>query len=182
MEEVWKDVKGFEGLYQVSNMGRVRSLDRDIVTTCRGTVHTRHYKGRIIKPKYAPAGYQEVTLANSGQHKRIQIHRLVALHFVYGYKDGLVVNHKNEIKDDNRAENLEFVTYTYNNTYGEQFKRRYDKHSKRVLKCDKDGTVISEYKSLHVAARQNGTAATVISRWCRSVNKPQNGFIWRFAE
>ena len=56
MEEIWKDIKGYEGLYQVSNMGRVRSLDRDIVTTYRGTVHTRHYKGRIIKPKYATAG------------------------------------------------------------------------------------------------------------------------------
>lgn len=182
MEEIWKDVKGFEGLYQVSNMGRVRSLDRDIVTTCRGTVHTRHYKGRIIKPKYATAGYQGVMLANSGEYKQFQIHRLVALHFVDGYKDGLVVNHKNEIKDDNRAENLEFVTYTYNNTYGEQFKRRYDKHSKRVLKCDKHGNIICEYKSLHDAARQNGTAATVVSRWCKSVYKPQNGFIWRFAE
>ena len=95
MEEVWKDVQGFEGLYHVSNMGRVRSLDRDIVTTYKGTVHTRHYKGRIIKPKYTIAGYQGVTLANSGQHKRIQLHRLVALHFVDGYKDGLVVNHKN---------------------------------------------------------------------------------------
>lgn len=181
MEEIWKDVQGFEGLYQVSNMGRVRSLDRDIVTTYKGTVHTRHYKGRIIKPKYTIAGYQGVTLAKSGQHKRILLHRLVALHFVGGYKERLVVNHKNEIKDDNRAENLEFVTYTYNNTYGEQFKHRYDKHSKRVLKCDKDGTVISEYKSLHDAARQNGTAATVISRWCKSVYKPQNGLIWRFA-
>ena len=181
MEEIWKDIKGFEGLYQISNMGRVRSLDRDIVTTCRGTVHTRHYKGMIIKPKYTPAGYQGVVLANSGVHIRAQIHRLVALHFVDGYKDGLVVNHKNEIKDDNRAENLEFVTSSYNNTYGEQFKRRYDKHSKRVLKCDKNGTVICEYKSLHDAARQNETAATVISRWCNSIHKPKNGFIWRFA-
>lgn len=181
MEEVWKDVQGFEGLYQVSNMGRVRSLDRDIVTTYKGTVHTRHYKGMIIKPKYTPAGYQGVVLANSGVHIRIQVHRLVALHFVDGYKEGLVVNHKNEIKDDNRAENLEFVTYSYNSTYGEQFKRRYDNLSKRVLKCDKDGTVISEYKSLHDAARQNVTKATVVSRWCKSIHKPQNGFIWRFA-
>lgn len=182
MEEIWKDIKGYEGLYQVSNMGRVRSLDRDIVTTYRGTVHTRHYKGKIIKPKYATAGYQAVVLANSGVHIRADIHRIVALHFCDGYKDGLVVNHKNEIKDDNRAENLEFVTYSYNSTYGEQFKHRYDKRSKRVLKCDKDGTVICEYKSLNDAARQNGTAATVISRWCKSIYKPQNEFIWRFAE
>ena len=181
MEEIWKDIKGYEGLYQVSNMGRVRSLDRDITITYKGILHTRHYRGKMIKPKYATAGYQGVMLANSGEYKQFQIHRLVALHFVDGYKDGLVVNHKNEIKDDNRAENLEFVTYTYNNTYGEQFKRRYDKRKKRVLKCDKNGTVICEYKSLHDAASQNVTAATVISRWCKSVNKPHNGFIWRFA-
>lgn len=182
MNEIWKDIRGFEGIYQVSNAGRVRSLDRDIVTTYRGTIHTRHYKGRIIKPKYSLAGYQAVVLANSGVHVRMQVHRIVAFHFVNGFKEGLIVNHKNEIKDDNRAENLEWVTYTYNNTYGEQFVHRYDRRSKRVLKCNKDGSVIAEYKSLNEAARQNGTKGTVVSRWCRHIYSPQNGYVWKFAE
>lgn len=179
MDEIWKDIKGFEGRYQVSNMGRVRSLDRDIVTTYRGTVHTRHYKGRIIKPKYAIAGYQGVTLANSGEYKEFQIHRLVALHFVDGYKDGLVVNHKNEIKDDNRAENLEFVTYTYNNTYGEQFVHRYDKRKMPCYRITSTG-IVTNYESIQDAARKTGHPATVIIRWCKQNRPNQEGDLFKF--
>lgn len=182
MEEIWKDIKGFEGIYQVSNMGLVRSIDRDIVTTYKGTIHIRHYKGKIIKPKYSIAGYQNVVLANSGKHTRAQIHRLVALHFVDGYKDGLVVNHKNEIKDDNRAENLEFVTYTYNNTYGEQFVHRYDKRKIKVAQYDSDGNIINKYESLNEAARKTGHAATVIARWCKGIHKCKEGDIWKFID
>jgi hypothetical protein len=151
------------------------------VTTYRGTVHTRHYKGKIIRPKYTVAGYQGVTLTNSGKYAEKQVHRLVAYHFVNGYKDGLVVNHKNEIKDDNRACNLEWVSYSYNNTYGDQFIHRYDKRCKRVLKYGRDGHLICEFKSVHEAARMNGTAASVVSRWCKGINKDSNGYIWKFS-
>ena len=180
MEEIWKDVQDFEGLYQVSNLGRVRSLDRDITTTYRGTVHVRHYRGVMLIPKKGSAGYQFVVLCDSGRHVCISIHQLVALHFVPGHKDGLIVNHKNEQKDDNRADNLEWCDYTYNNTYGDQFLHRYDGRKMRVIKRDKNGNILGEYESLRDAARQEGHAPTVISRWCRKEHKPQDGYIWDF--
>lgn len=179
-EEIWKDIKGFEGLYQVSNLGRVKSMERDITTTYRGTVHTRHYHPVVLRPKRSMAGYYYVVLCNSGHHQRIGIHQLVAAAFVPGYHEGLIVNHKNEQKNDNRADNLEWCDYTYNNTYGEQFLHRYNARKMPVVKIDRNG--IHRYESLQEAARQTGHAATVITRWCRKINKPKDGSRWRFAD
>lgn len=178
MNEIWKDIKGFEGRYQVSNMGRVRSLDRDIVTTYRGTVHTRHYKGRILIPRKTSNGYAFITLADSGINTNGQIHRLVAMAFVNGYKEGLIVNHKNENKSDNRAENLEWCDYTYNNTYGEQFVHRYDKRKMPCCRIDKAG-VITYYESLREAARKTGFTVQAVIRWCKQNRPNQEGDLFK---
>jgi hypothetical protein len=178
MDEIWKDIKGFEGRYQVSNMGRVRSLDRDIVTTYRGTVHTRHYKGKILAFKKSVPGYYYVVLADSGVHAREAVHRLVAMAFVDGYKDGSIVNHKNCIKTDNRAENLEWCDYTYNNTYGDQFVRRYDKRKMPCYRLEPTG-IVTNYESIQDAARKTGHPATVIIRWCKQNRPNQEGDIWK---
>ncbi len=179
MNEIWKDIKGFEGRYQVSNMGRVRSLDRDIVTTYKGTVHTRHYKGKILIPRKSSHGYAFITLADSGIYTNGQIHRLVAMAFVDGYKDGAIVNHKNEIKSDNRAENLEWCDYTYNNTYGEQFVHRYDKRKMPCSRIDTTGAT-TNYESIQDAARKTGHPATVIIRWCKQNRPNQEGYLFKF--
>ena len=178
--EEWRDVRGFEGLYQVSNLGRVKSLERDIITTYRGTIHTRHYREMILKRKVSKAGYHYVVLCNSGQHLRIGIHRLVAIAFVPGYKEGLIVNHKDENPSNNQADNLEWCNHTYNNTYGNQFKHRYDGRKMKVVQRDASGH-IHEYESLQEAARQTGHAATVITRWCKKIHHPQDGSRWNFA-
>lgn len=177
--EIWKDIRGFEGRYQVSNMGRVRSLDRDIVTTYRGTVHARHYKGKILVPRKSSQGYHYVVLADSGVHTREAVHRLVAKAFVDGYKDGAIVNHKNCLKSDNRADNLEWCDYTYNNTYGEQFVHRYDKRKMPCSRIDTTGAT-TNYESIQDAARKTGHHATVIKRWCKQNHSNQDGDIWRF--
>lgn len=179
MNEVWKDIKGFEGRYQVSNMGRVRSLDRDIVTTYLGTVHTRHYKGKILVDKKTPAGYCYVVLADSGVHTREAVHRLVALSFVDGYREGMIVNHKDENKSNNHSDNLEWCNNTYNNTYGEQFLHRYDKRKMSCCCIESNGNVTT-YNSLHDASRATGHAPTVITRWCKQNHPNQEGQIWDF--
>lgn len=138
-EEIWKDIKGFEGRYQVSNMGRVRSLDR-------WTLNDRPYflKGMMLKLSLNKGkGYLRVSLSDGHRnYKHYEVHRLVALHFVPGYKEGLVVNHKNEIKTDNRAENLEWCTYQYNLNYSDvsAWKR------KPVYQYDLDGNFIKKFK------------------------------------
>ena len=152
MNEVWKDVQGFEGLYQVSNLGRVRSLDR-ITIDRRG--RNIHRKGMILKDCINKGrGYYRVSLSDGHRnYTQYEVHRLVAIHFVPGYKDGLVVNHKNEIRTDNRAENLEWCTQAYNLKYSDvvKWKRR------QVYQYDLDGNYITKFKCCADAEKMIGT-------------------------
>lgn len=111
--EIWKDIKDYEGLYQVSNLGRVRSLDRIVIYSNGNEV--RH-KGRILKAKIRKDGYSQVRLSKNDKQKDFQIHRLVALHFVDGYFEGAVVDHIIPLKDGgtNEAINLRWCTQKEN--------------------------------------------------------------------
>jgi hypothetical protein len=116
MEEQWKDIKGYEGLYEVSNLGNVRSLDRVIKSKHNGTMLR---KGQILTPFYEEKkGYYQVSLSKDGKNKKHRVHRLVASAFLdnpHSYTD---VNHKDEVKTNNNVDNLEWCTRKYNNNYG----------------------------------------------------------------
>lgn len=172
--EIWKDIKGFEGRYQVSNLGRVRGLDRWSLGD-----KPQFIKGKILKDSLNTyRGYYRVSLSDG--HRRYthyEVHRLVALHFVKGYKPGLVVNHKNEIKTDNRAENLEWCTQGYNLAYSDVvgYKRR------TVYKYDLDGNFIAKYKCLADAEKEMGLSlGRLVHALYESKIGYSHGFRWSF--
>lgn len=115
MTEIWKSIQGYEGLYEVSNLGNVRGLDRPF----RNKQGIAMMKGRVLTPFYdSKQGYYKVKLCKDGKHKNFRIHRLVALAFLenpFNYTD---VNHKDEDKTNNNVDNLEWCTRKYNNNYG----------------------------------------------------------------
>ena len=119
MEE-WKDIKGYEGLYQISNLGRVKSLSR---------IDSRGHKlnEKILKPKIRGYGYKAVMLSKNNIHKLYYIHRLVAEAFIPNPDNLPCVNHIDENKNNNCIENLEWCTRKYNTNYGTRSKRQSEK-------------------------------------------------------
>lgn len=111
--EEWRDVIGFEGLYQVSNLGRVKGLDR-LVDTNINNVDKRISKGKLLKPQFNNKGYKRVNLCKNGTFKSVFVHRLVAEAFIPNPNNYPVVNHKDENKQNNCVENLEWCTQKYN--------------------------------------------------------------------
>ena len=109
--EVWKDVVGYEGLYQVSNIGNVRSLDKYVLNRGKYPVLL---KGRIMKPS-SSSGYWMLVLYKNGKGKNLKIHRLMAKSFLPNKENKECINHKNGIKTDNNLENLEWCTISENN-------------------------------------------------------------------
>lgn len=169
--EIWKDIKGYEGIYQVSNYGRVKSLHNKFGN-----------KELIMKLNKKYNGYYQVRLKNNGESKDVSIHRLVALHFIPNPENKPQVNHINEDKSDNRAENLEWCTSSYNNTYGTRIERVKSKVSKPVLQYDLNGNFIKEYLSLVEASKQNNFSAGNICNCCYGRYSQANGYIWKYKE
>lgn len=169
MEEIWKDIEGYEGLYQVSNLGRVKSLRRNI----------------ILKIKIERNGYEKVVLTVNSIHKDYYIHRLVATAFISNPDNLPQVNHKDENKTNNCVDNLEWCTPKYNTNYGTCIRKRQlsntnGKLSKPVCQYSKDGCFIKEWKSIRDVQRNLGFANTHISECCRNIIKSAYGYIWKY--
>lgn len=168
MEEIWKDIPDTGGHYQISNFGNVRSVDRDIPYS-DGTIH--HHKGRTLKPGENHCGYYLVHYYTfDGKPKTMTIHRLVALLFVEGYSEGLEVNHKDSDRHNNRADNLEWCTRQYNNTYGSAISKRVEKYKElswvkrtKIIVAYKDGVKMGEYNGYKEAGEALGVTGEYLS-------------------
>ena len=134
MNEIWKDIEGFEGLYQVSNFGNVKCLEHK----CPGRYKDkpRTVKEHLMKQTKGNKGYMYVILSNCDRGKTFLVHRLVAKAFIPNPDNNPVVNHKDENKENNSVENLEWCTSLYNNTYNDIHLRR--KHYVHTYEYDLD--------------------------------------------
>lgn len=159
----WRDVIGYEGLYQVSENGYILS-----------TVRKKHI---ILKPKLDKYGYLTINLYKNGIRKTHKIHRLVAAAFLEDFDESLCVNHKNELKYDNRVENLEVCTIDYNNNYGTRNDRSAEAHKKKVRCVELD----MEFDSLLDAAAYVGASFQNISACLRGRQNKCAGYHWIYA-
>ncbi|UYU30300.1 NUMOD4 domain-containing protein [Siccibacter colletis] len=180
--EIWK--KSFiTPEYEVSNFGRVRSIDR-VKDVCSG--YSRSFSGSILKPFISKTtGYLQVKIFG----KKFSVHRMVAMAFCLGYEEGLHVNHKNGVRDDNRAENLEWVTPSENVKHGFRVLNRIPNGlgkfsedngaSKAVIATSMSTGEEVRYGAAMDAVRE-GFDSSSISRCCNGINAYHKGYYWRF--
>ena len=165
--EHWKEIAGYEGLYEVSDIGRVKSL--------------WHGKEKILKPLNNTRGYLQVMLCKDGHTKRLLVHRLVADAFIQNPNNLGTVNHKDEVKTNNTVSNLEWMSRKDNNNYGNRNKRVSEALSKPVQMFDKStGELLSTFPSTKEAERVTGINQGSISHCCNGKLKSAGGYIWKY--
>lgn len=162
MQEIWKDIPNYEGLYQVSNLGRVKSLFK--------------YK-KILKPRQRN-GYLRVSLTKNNKSTNYAVHRLVAQAFISNPNNLPEVNHKDENKQNNCVDNLEFCTRKYNMKYGTWKDRRLVKFIKPVAQYDLNGNFIRNWTSIKDAKTKLNI--NNIPAVCKGKAKQSGGYIWKY--
>lgn len=183
-EEIWKPVTGYEGLYEVSNKGQVKRLERDII--CNNGVK-RHMKERILKGSLDSYGYLQANLYNAkGRYKLLLVHRLVAKAFIPNPENKPQVNHNDENKTNNCVDNLEWMTNEENVNYGTRNERAgkaiSKAKSKSVAQYSKDGELLKVWSSIKEAGCKLGISRGNISSAARGVYKTSGGFVWKYVE
>lgn len=174
--EIWEPISGYEGLYEVSNLGRVKSLGKLLYNINKNTYNFYAYE-RILRPS-TNKGYLQVNLSKNGILKCFRVHKLVAMAYIPNPNNYLQINHKNEIRNDNRAENLEWCNSKYNNNYG----NRNTKLSKRVAQYTKDNVFVNEFKSCIEVEKQLGFSNAHISKCCLGKRKSAYGYHWKYID
>ena len=184
-QEQWKPIAGYEGRYEVSDHGRVKSLAHDVEQLNKfGTVSITHRKEYILKPRKNRLGYMIVSLHPDAKTlKTHTLHQLVAKAFLPNPEGHIYVNHKDEDKTNNHVENLEWCTTAYNNRYGTHVERCTAAHKKPVAKYDTDGRLIATYPSLKDAAKDSTVSWQMISACLLRPNiRTAGGYIYKYID
>lgn len=166
-EEIWKDIEGYEGLYKVSNLGRIKRFFKN------GNEH-------ILKPVLNKFGYLCVGLYKNGIQKWFKVHRLVAMAFLQNPDNLPQVNHLDEDKTNNCVSNLEWCTEKYNTNYGTRNQKVQQKLSKQIDQYSLDGKFLKIWPSTKQIQRDLGISNGNICECCQGKRKSAGGFIWRY--
>lgn len=178
MSEVWKDIDEYKGLYQVSNWGRIKSVERILKDG-------RSWKEKILKTSKNNRGYLTVGLWKNGKCKSYLVHRLVAEAFLNNPDNLPIINHKDQNPSNNNVDNLEWCNQKYNVNYGTAIQRKAEKQingklSKTVYQYTLDGELIAEYPSTNEVERQLGYKQPSISYCCNGQRKTAYGYKWTY--
>lgn len=158
MQEIWRDIPDYEGLYQVSNLGRVKSLN-----------YNRTNVEKILKLVQDRNGYLIVKLSKKGKAKLKKVHRLVAQAFIPNPNNLPQINHKNEIVSDNISDNLEWCTAQYNKEYSS---------ARKIIQKDISGRIIKLWNSMMQIERELNIPNSCISYCCKKKGRTTHGYIW----
>lgn len=180
MKEVWKDIAGYEGLYQISNLGNVQSMDYN---------HTGNPQKLSIKNHHS--GYKMVMLCKNGVNKNKNIHTLVATAFIDNPEQKPCVNHIDGNKGNNHVSNLEWVTRKENTNHAIKTNLRKDSNmrgrkgdlspiKKPVCQCDKSGNVVKIWSCISEAARYFNCNPCTIVNCCAGRIKSCKGYVWKY--
>jgi len=171
MNQDWKDVAGYEGLYQVSNDGQVKSLSND-----------KGKKEKLLRQSIRAKHYPSVALSKRGMFTPYSVHRLVAEAFLSNPDGFPEVNHKDENPYNNHVDNLEWCTHKYNINYTSG-RKTYKKrgHAREIIQLDLYGKTISVFKSTADAANSTGIGRTGISNALSRIDGTSGGYGWQYA-
>lgn len=161
MKEIWKDIPNYERLYQVSNLGRIKSL--------------YYSKEKILTPKIDKDGYLLINLYKNHKCQTFKIHRIVAQVFLNNSNNLPQINHKDENKQNNCVDNLEWCTHIYNQNYG----NKNNWCSKKVNQYDLNGNYIKTYSSLNKASKELNISNNIYL-CCNGKVKTCGGYIWKY--
>lgn len=191
MQEIWKDIKGFEGRYQVSNYGRVKSLARIVK---RGQNGYRNVKETILSPRTdTKRGYQTISIRIHPKRYNLSLHRLVAETFIPNPNNYPVINHIDGNPSNNNVNNLEWCTQSYNVKYSYTngnakptpgcFKKGNIPHNIiRVSQYSLNNTYIATFDSILEASKKTNTNSICIGYCCKGKQKTSGGYIWKYAD
>jgi len=187
--EIWKDIEQYKGFYQISNQGRVRSLDRILEHINPLTGGNVVRKGKVLKQRVLSCGYSYINLCVNDTRRHYRVHRLVALAFIPNPNNKPQINHKNGVKTDNRVHNLEWATSSENilHSFANGFSKTVNKKS--ILCIDKNISFESSYKAAEWLNNYKFNNTKLIKpvadklRLCASgQRKIAYGFRWKFID
>lgn len=181
LNEEWRDIKDFEGLYQISSLGRVRSLDKKVLQKNKfNKTQYVPYKGKILKPQKQINGYETIDLHKQGKFVRKLIHRLVAETFIPNLNNLSYINHKDNNISNNHVDNLEWCTQSYNIQYAYDNGNKIPPNMRKVQQMNDKGETQATFISIQEAERKTNIKASNISKCCRGLRNKAGGYKWQY--